>query len=210
MLNPLAKLYEDFHRKTEKYGFSHHLTTKGKFLNNHIGVGKKVLDLGSRDGVLTEMFSGSNFVTCLEIDRVAANLCRNRLGLTVIEHDLNYPLPFEKETFDTVVAGDVIEHVLLGQQLVQEVWQVLAHDGIFVGSTPNAFYWNNRIRFFLGCDPHEFLDPTHVRHFSSNSLTRLLRQQFEQVEIVPYGRHPLATILPSLFASDFFWYARKH
>jgi 2-polyprenyl-3-methyl-5-hydroxy-6-metoxy-1,4-benzoquinol methylase len=210
MSDPLAKMYQEFHSVTGKYGFSHHLTTKGEFLKSHIGTGKKVLDLGSRDGVLTEIFSHSNLVTCLEIDPKAVKLCNKRLGVTVTEHDLNYPLPFERESFDVVVAGDVIEHVLLGHQLIQETSRVLVPGGVFLGSTPNAFYLNNRIRFFLGYDPHDFLDTTHVRFFSLNSLGCLLRQQFEEIKIVPYGHHLLATIFPTLFASDFFWYAQKH
>jgi 2-polyprenyl-3-methyl-5-hydroxy-6-metoxy-1,4-benzoquinol methylase len=209
MSNPLAQMYQEFHCRNNKYGFAHHLTTKGKLLRSYLGSGKKVLDLGSRDGVLTETFSSVNSVTCLELDPKAAHLCRNRLGVEVIQHDLNYPLPFSAESFDVVVAGDVLEHVLLGQQLVREIQRVLIPKGVFLGSTPNAFYWSNRIRFCCGNDPYDFLDPTHVRHFSLGSLKRLLYQQFNQVTIVPFGHHPLTAALPTCFASDFFWQASK-
>jgi SAM-dependent methyltransferase len=202
-------MYQDFNLRNNKYGFAHHLTTKGAFLGSHIGSGKKILDLGSRDGVLVETFSSANSITCLEIDYRAAALCRKRLGVSVVQHDLNYLLPFKEESFDTVVAGDVIEHILLGQQLIQEIWRVLVYGGVFLGSVPNAFYWNNRICFFSGHDPHDFLDPTHVRHFSLSSLKQLLSRQFERIEIVPYGRHQLATALPTWFAGDFFWRAQK-
>ena len=209
MKNLLAAMYEAHHEEKRKYGFAHHLTMKGKFFKSFVGNGKRVLDAGSRDGTLTETFSAANSVTCIDIDERAVRLCGERLGVTALQHDLNCPLPFVGGSFDAVVAADVLEHVVLGEEFIKEVLRVLVPGGIFLGSTPNAFYWSNRIIFFLGNDPHDFLDPTHVRHFSLNSLKRMLSQKFSQPEVIPYGHHQMARLLPTWFAGDFFWRALK-
>lgn len=209
MPNLLVQMYREHHLGGNKYGFCHHLTTKGKFFKAQVGNGKRVLDLGSRDGILLKTFCLSNVVIGLEIDFEAARLCKKGFNVMVVQHDLNFSLPFKEKTFDVVVAGDVMEHVFLNQQLVQDVWRVLADGGVFLGSTPNAFFWTNRIRFLLGCDPHDFLDPTHVRYFSFCSLRQFLSRRFDKIEILPYGRHWLRWLLPTWFAGDFFWRCQK-
>src|SRR3989338_3330083 len=106
MTKKLAQIYEAHHKEKDKYGFSHHLTMKGSFFRSSVGRGKIVLDLGSRDGVLTETFFAGNTVTCVDVDSKAIQSCRQRLRVTAIQHDLNYPLPFAAESFDVIVAAD--------------------------------------------------------------------------------------------------------
>jgi len=205
----LCNVYQDFHARNGKYGFVHHLSTKRVFFEKLIGTGKKVLDLGCRDGCLTSGFALGNDLTCVDVDRGALSLCRERLSSKTVWHDLNESLPFEGNSFDVVVLSDVLEHVPLHEQLVKECFRVLKVEGWFCGSTPNAFYWSNRIKMLFGVDLVEFIDPTHVRHFSLDSLARLIAKTFRNVEIVPYGHHIFSRCCPRLFASDFFWKSQK-
>jgi len=207
-MNDLGKMYHTYHLQHGKYGFAHHLTTKGRLFGSTVGHGRKVLDLGSRDGTLTKTFASSNRVTCLDVDEYAAGIC-NRLGFSAVCADLNFALPFASDLFDVVVLADVLEHVLLGQELQKEIRRVLVPGGLFLGSTPNAFYWSSRLKMLVGKDPHEFLDPTHVRYFSLHSLKAFLSGCFDNPTVIPYGHHILATKLPSLFASDFFWVCKE-
>ncbi|MFH0823845.1 MAG: class I SAM-dependent methyltransferase [Pseudomonadota bacterium] len=207
-MNDLGRMYHTYHLREGKYGFAHHLTTKGRFFRSEVGEGRCVLDLGSRDGTLTRTFARGNSVVCVDVDEYAASICR-RFGLTSVCADLNACLPFAGQSFDVVVLADVLEHVLLGRELLEEIQRLLVPGGLFLGSTPNAFYWSNRVKMFCGKDPHEFLDPTHVRHFSLDSLRLTLSGCFADLRIVPYGHHSLARTLPKLFASDFFWLCRK-
>lgn len=203
-MNDLGRMYHAFHTQHGKYGFAHHLTTKGRFLRNEIGAGKRVLDLGSRDGTLTTVFASGNDVVCLDVDPYAVELCK-RGGLEAICGDLNSGLPFTEGSFDVVVLADVLEHVLLGRGLLAEIRRVLRPGGLCLGSTPNAFYWSDRLKLFTGKDPATYSDPTHVRHFSRQSLESELSCFFYRIEIVPYGHNPLARRLSTLCASDFFW-----
>ncbi len=202
-------MYRDFHARNGKYGFAHHLTTKGAFFKEMVGKNQKVLDLGCRDGVMTSTFASGNEITCVDVDDHALQLCGAKLSATLVWHDLNDPLPFEDGSFDVVVLSDVLEHVLLHEQLVKECNRVMKCGGWFYGSTPNAFYWSNRIKMLRGIDLVEYIDPTHVRHFALDSLAQLLAGLFHNVEVIPYGRHPFSKRWPTLFANDFLWKAQK-
>lgn len=207
MKESLGEAYHQFHLRHGRYGFAHHLTSKGNFYRREIGEGRNVLDLGCRDGVMSEAFAKGNRLTCLDIDREGLNRCMERLHVETMWHDMNDPLPFGNASFDAVVLSDVLEHVILHQQLVSECRRVLRGGGIFLGSTPNAYNWKNRIRMMLGIDIIEYIDPMHVRHFSLDSLACLIGGNFSEFEVIPYGRHCLTKALPGLFAADFLWKA---
>lgn len=209
MKETLGEAYRQFHLRHGKYGFAHHLTSKGNFYRGEIGTGKKILDLGCRDGIMTSAFAEGNQLTCIDVDQTGLRCCAEKLQVNTVWHDINEPLPFNDASFDVVIASDVLEHVVLHQQLVSECRRVLGGNGIFLGSTPNAYYWSNRIRMLLGIDIIEYIDPMHVRHFSMDSLSRLIADSFSKVDVIPYGHHSLAKIMPKLFASDFLWKARK-
>jgi len=208
MKNSLNKFYQDFHGKHEKYGFAHHLSTKTRYFQAAIGQGKKILDLGCRDGTITKIFLEGNDVTCIDVDARACQLCRNNLQVEVIWHDLNELLPLLDESYDVVVLSDVLEHIFMAQQLISEIKRVLKPGGIFLGSTPNAYYWTNRIKMVQGIDLVEYMDVTHVHFFSLDSLKGSLNV-FSPTEIIPYGKHSLRACYPKMFASDFFWKSEK-
>ncbi|MEZ7206928.1 class I SAM-dependent methyltransferase [Pseudoalteromonas sp. DY56-GL79] len=62
--------------------------------------------------------------------------------------DLNQPLPFATETFDTVLSSDVLEHLLEPQMTIREVARVLTPNGTFIFNTP-FMYW-------LHEQPHDY------------------------------------------------------
>ncbi len=53
--------------------------------------------------------------------------------------------------------------------------------GTFVGSIPNSFRLKNRLKFLMGRDFE--VDPTHLRHFSPQSLRECLATAFTQIEL---------------------------
>ena len=82
------------------------------------------------------------------------------------------PLPLDNETFDVVVAGELLEHVRFPRALVAEARRVLRSGGVFVGSVPNAFRMQNRLRFVRGLQPDK--DPTHLHMFTPADIRALL------------------------------------
>lgn len=54
--------------------------------------------------------------------------------------DLNFPLPFESNSFDTIVLSDVLEHIRQPEQLWKEMYRVLAPNGKVLLNVP-FYYW---------------------------------------------------------------------
>jgi 2-polyprenyl-3-methyl-5-hydroxy-6-metoxy-1,4-benzoquinol methylase len=107
-------------------------------------------------------------------------------------------LPFPDETFDVVIAGDVVEHVADQRLFARECARVLRSGGMAFLATPN--------RFSLGLEPHvrlwgvgflprrvarryvELVRKTpydHVRLLSSFAIRRLLEREGFRVTIEP-------------------------
>ena len=57
-------------------------------------------------------------------------------------------LNFSNETFDVVVASEVLYYIKDRENLIKEIHRVLKNNGIFTGSVINTFSLINKIRFF--------------------------------------------------------------
>jgi len=115
------------------------------------------------------------------------------------------PLPFEDSSFDAVVAGELLEHLQFPDALVAEAKRVLRPGGVFVGSVPNAFRLQSRLRFLRGRAPED--DPTHLRMFSAGAMRELLAG-FEGVELSFVGGR-YRGLHPRLLARDLVFSARR-
>ena len=80
----LAAFYEQHHSLGKRYDFVFGGTERAQILARWIGTGKKVLDVGCRDGALTRYFTEANQVAGLDIDRVALAKCSANLGMRPI------------------------------------------------------------------------------------------------------------------------------
>jgi SAM-dependent methyltransferase len=163
------------------------------------GPGRRVLDLGCRYGALTREYAPGNDVVGMDVDRPALAEAA-KLGIETVWGDADEPLPFEDESFDVVVAGELLEHVRFPDRLVAEVRRVVRPGGTFVGSVPNVFRLKSRLRFLLGKPPEFQDDPTHLRIYSEADLRRLLAE-FREVE-VRYVAGRLVPLSGRLFGND--------
>jgi SAM-dependent methyltransferase len=168
------------------------------------GPGRRVLDLGCRYGAVTRAYAAGNDVVGVDVDRDALEGAAG-LGIETLWADVEDPLPFEDETFDVIVAGELLEHLREPESVVSEARRVLRPGGTFVGSVPNAFRLKNRLRFLAGRPPET--DLTHLHLFSPGDL-ELLLVGFEGVEL-----HFIASrflrLHPRLFGNDIVFHGRK-
>lgn len=197
MSDELSARYEEHHRERRDEGDFVFVPERIPIFQAAIGRGKRVLDLGCRSGALTRHFLDGNVVVGLDVD--AAALAKAKaLGITPVQANVEERLPFEDASFDAVVAGELLEHLQFPDALVAEIWRVLGPGGVVVGSVPNAFRLQSRLRFLLGRSPED--DPTHLRMLSPDAMRALL-SGFEDVRLHFVGGR-YRRLHPRLLARD--------
>ncbi len=137
----------------------------------------KVLDLGCSSGLLAaELRRLGHHVT--GVDARAFEGVNDRVDHFVAA-DLEAGIPAEVGTgFDVVIAGDVIEHLRNGEQLVAEMARCVRPGGFVLASVPNIAHWYPRLRIVsgrFGYDQRGILDRTHLRFFTKRSFERLAK-----------------------------------
>jgi SAM-dependent methyltransferase len=170
-VSSLGERYEEHHRARRDEGDFVFVPERIPLFRAAIGRGKRVLDLGCRSGAVTRHFLDGNEVVGLDVDRAALEKAAE-LGIETVVGNVEEPLPFEDASFDAVVAGELLEHLRFPDALVAEVRRVLRRGGVFVGSVPNAYRLQTRLRFLRGLPPET--DPTHLHMYSPGAVRGLL------------------------------------
>ena len=200
----LQERYEEHHRERRAEGDFLFVPERIPLFQAAIGQGKRVLDLGCRSGALTRHFLEGNEVVGLDVDR-AALAKAEQLGIQVVEANVEEPLPFSDASFDAVVVGELLEHLQFPEALVAEIRRMLRPGGVAVGSVPNAFRFQGRLRFLLGRSPED--DPTHLHMFSAGQVRKLLAD-FADVQIAFVGGR-YRRLHPRLLARDLVFSGRR-
>ena len=97
-----------------------------------------LLDVGCRNMELKPLLNGFRHYHGIDLFEGEGVTC----------HDLERPIPFENESFEVVVALDVVEHVENAHQLVSELVRVAS--GAVIISLPNMYYWRFRMKMLFG------------------------------------------------------------
>jgi 2-polyprenyl-3-methyl-5-hydroxy-6-metoxy-1,4-benzoquinol methylase len=204
-LEQLSERYAEHNRVERGAGFVFAGAERMELFRRYVGgPGRRVLDLGCRDGSLTRAYASGNEIVGVDADREALAAAA-KLGIETHWADLDEPLAFGEASFDVVVAGELLEHLRDPDRLVGDVRRVLRSGGTFVASVPNAYRLKNRLRFLLGREPEN--DPTHLQMFSPDDVRKLLRE-FEKPRLhFIAGR--LVGVQPRLFANDIVFSGRK-
>lgn len=209
MESNLQILYQEHHLQGNRKGFSIHEQERGTLFASYIGTGKRVLDLGCRDGTLTKHYLAGNQVVGVDIDAKLLSKAA-KLGIKTRHLDLYKPWNF-KRLFDVVVAGEVLEHMYHPEEVVAKAAKTLSSNGIMLVSVPNAYIISARARFLLGREIPAHYDPTHINLFSERKLKQMMSRYFTFVEVAGFAPplyrwfHPLSN---SLFADDLVAIAR--
>jgi SAM-dependent methyltransferase len=204
-LEQLSERYAQHNRLERGAGFVFAGRERAELFRRHVGgPGRRVLDLGCRDGALTRAYVGGNEIVGVDADKEALSEAQ-KLGIETRWADLDEPLPFDGESFDVVVAGELLEHLRDPRRLVAEARRVLRSGGTFVASVPNAYRLKNRLRFLAGRKPED--DPTHLQMFSAPDVRALLAGFDDPQLHFIAGR--LVPVHARLFANDIVFSGRK-
>ena len=137
-------------------------------------VGSAVLDVACATGELTAMIADKDGITrvvgyegCEAVVDVAREMHGDKIEFVV---GLVETIPFEENEFDTVHAGEIIEHVYDPLNFVRALAKIASQRLII--STPNQ--WVN--------------DPGHVSIYSKDGLKELCETAFDDVVVHDAGR----------------------
>ncbi len=144
--------------------------------------GKRVLDIGCSQGIASILLGRAGHeVVGVDVDPKAVEYAsaelekepepvRNSVTFQRIEPG---PLPFDDASFDTVLFGEVIEHLAHPEQVLRDLRRVLTDDGRIVLTTP------------YGLHPH----PDHLQTFYLTNFLELVGKAFSTCHLSVYHKY---------------------
>lgn len=141
---------------------------------------KRVLDIGCFIGYgETRIYPQANEIIAIDSDSNAIKFARkNRKFRNVKFKNVDArKLPFSNETFDIIIASQVIEHIYPDEvsNFLEEAKRVLRKEGLFFIVTPNR-----RFRLLPFQKP---FNSEHYQEFTAKSLSKTLKTNFNNVQI---------------------------
>lgn len=126
-----------------------------------------VLDVGSGDGIIGEhLWEMGNHVIAVDLPTVAFQ-AHKRQGLLALAGDAER-LSFASNSFDVVIASEILEHLWNPHSFMDEAYRVLKDDGHLIVSTPEGI---DSLRY----DAHRY-------YFTVESLVQMLGARFDFCE----------------------------
>ncbi len=135
-------------------------------------VGPRILDAGCSEGIVCYVAAKREDIReihglDLQTDILAQAVGNVKNDKVYFHHGFAEEIPFGNGYFDTVVMGEVLEHVFSEKESVIEAARVLRPAGKVVITIPN----DGNLSF------------AHIRSFNKNSLTKLLTPHFNIKEM---------------------------
>jgi 2-polyprenyl-3-methyl-5-hydroxy-6-metoxy-1,4-benzoquinol methylase len=148
-----------------------------------VGNSLMILDVGCGDGVIGEpIVKMGNYVTSVELPTIAT--MAQRCGVrSVVAGDAEH-LAFASNSFDVLLASEVLEHLWKPQNFLDEAHRVLRNDGYLIIETPEG-------KESLHYDSHK-------HYFTVESLRQMLGTRFTICEVKrlkPTGTAQTPTII---------------
>jgi 2-polyprenyl-3-methyl-5-hydroxy-6-metoxy-1,4-benzoquinol methylase len=212
-MESLEHVYQEHHTTRRGEFFLVNGEVRGGYLKKNVGTGKRVIDIGCRDGALTKFYAEGNDVLGVDIDSAALARAHGLLGIETLHADLNGPWPFAHDA-DCVVACEVIEHLYYPKEVLKKIYSALKPGGWLLGSVPHAYSLQCRIRYFLTIKNGTPLqDPTHINHFRARELRKLMSDagfiNIEIEDILSPKFKFLGSLFPHTFAHSFVFKAQR-
>lgn len=111
-----------------------------------VGSEKEVLECGCNEGFVSKaLLEAGNLVTSTDLDPEMIRKAKKIFDLNVIKADVN-ALPFEDDSFQVVVAGELLEHTTNPGRALTEIFRV-AREKVVI-TIPIGEYWLGELTHF--------------------------------------------------------------
>ena len=213
----LGREYKTINSRYESNGITDQYD-RNTLLSDCVGRGKNVLELGCSTGYVSALLQNAKCkVFAIELDPSAADSAR-RFCEQVVIMDLSqegWEHKLATQSFDVIVMGDVLEHLVDPDSVLRRVVSLLGPGGQVVISLPNIVHWTQRLKGLFGKFEYKhtgLLDHTHLRFFTLGSARAMIETagyriiRFQPVIGGKLSEHlrgcwqVLARMFPSLFA----------
>jgi 2-polyprenyl-3-methyl-5-hydroxy-6-metoxy-1,4-benzoquinol methylase len=148
-----------------------------------------LLDVGCGTGRLGASLKalGIPRVVGIELNPTAAEQARAVLDEVVVADVERDALPFDDASFDCIVYGDILEHLVDPWTTLRTQRRLLSSTGAVIVSIPNVAYWRNVLNVLRGRWEYTasgMLDATHLRFFTWREIEQLVGQAGYRIERV--------------------------
>lgn len=138
-----------------------------KYLKRKFPLRSNLLEVGCGLGFFGKRLQESFTYIGLDISVDALNYATEYNHIKSVVHSEASPLPFESQSFDIIVAFDIVEHLEAPMNFFIEAQRILRSSGIMIISTPNtvSFGVKNKTRS-KSLVPSMYKDPSHISLFT--------------------------------------------
>lgn len=140
----------------------------------------KILDLGAGHGAMVRNLYKDGY------DITAADLFPEYFHFNKIKcHkvDITQKLPFEDNSFDVILAVELMEHVHDHQIFFNEANRILKKGGSLLFSTPNILSLKSRVRFLFSGFYFSFIPLEHERNDGLQHISSLTVDQYKNLAV---------------------------
>lgn len=141
----------------------------------HTSAPRRILNIEYNNGQLTETYAAYGKTIGIDINPEAMKQCDKRNPECIYCEIHNLDLCTYNNSFDIIIAGNIIEHIIDTDAILAKIYDFLKPSGSLLLTTPNITLLDRRVILLIGINPFiEF--PTqllkHVPRLARNAMVQ--------------------------------------